>query len=285
MLRAFLAFTLTVAPALAADQATRDRVTELFSQRQWAEAQALLVQVTAAEPDNAEAWHSLGTARLALREPDAAIAAFEQAVRLAPAHSGYQLQLGHAYGLAAQQAGLFSKMGLAKKCKAAYDRAVELDPTNVSARWSLMEFCRQAPGIVGGGIELAYAQAAEIRKLDARRGRAAYASLYAAEKKYPEAFALYEEVLREKPGDPDSLFHIGRLAAQSGQQLDRGLATLREYIMLPDRHADARAHAFIGQILEHQGDKPGAQSAYEAALAADPKHTRALEALRKLKEG
>lgn len=285
MLRLLLFLALPCLALSAAEPALREQLAELFRQRQWSEARSLLEGITAKEPADAEAWQALGQAHLALQNTDAAIAAHEKAVELRPNDAVYRLQLGHAYGFAATKAGLFAKMGFAKKCKAAYDKAVELDPANLNARWSLMEYCRQAPGIVGGGIELAYAQAAEIKKLDARRGRAAYASLYSHEKKFPEAIALYDEVLRETPGDPDALYHFGRLAAQTGLHLDRGLTALREIIAQPDRKSDARVHTFIGDILLKKGDKPGAISAYQSALAGDPKFTRALEALRRLQEG
>jgi tetratricopeptide (TPR) repeat protein len=212
------------------------------------------------------------------------VPALEQATRLDPAKSDYFLQLGHAYGISAQKAGLFAKLGFAKKCKAAYDKAVELDPANINARWSLMEYCRQAPGIIGGGMDQAYAQAEAIKRLDARRGRSAYARLYTADKKYAEAFALYDEVLREKPDDGDALYNIGRLAAQSGEQLERGLAALRK-LLTQQGGNNARTQTWVGAILEKQGDKPGARAAYEAAVALDPKFTQALEALRKLGAG
>lgn len=282
MLRALLLLTLTILPALAADQATRDEVNRLFQARKWAEAQAIMEKVTVAEPDNARAWHTLGLTHLARQDAGKAVTVLEKAIQLDPSQSEFHLQLGHAHGLAALKAGLFGKVGHAKKCQAAYEKAVELDPSSINARWSLMEYCRQAPGFIGGGMEQAYAQAEEIRKLDARRGRSAYAALYSAEKKYPEAFAMYEEVLRAQPDDADSLFHVGRLAAESGQQLDRGLGALRQVLTQPDRAGDARVHTLIGRILEKQGDRPGARAAYEAALSADPKSTQALESLRKL---
>lgn len=279
-----IGLTLLTLPALAADDATREHVNRLFQERRWAEAQAIMEQVTAAEPENARAWHTLGLTHLARQDAAKAVPVLEKAVALAPQDAEMHLQLGHAYGLAAQKAGLFAKLGYANKCKAAYDQAVALDPANISVRWSLMEFCRQAPGFVGGGLPQAYAQAAAIKQLDPRRGRAAYASLYLGEKKYAEAFAVYDEVLRGLPDDRDSLFHVGRLAAVSGQQLDRGLAALRRLLTHPDRHSDARIHAHLGTILEKQGDKAGAQSAYEAAVAADPGFTAALESLRRLSE-
>ena len=279
-----LGLALAALPAGAADQALRDRVAELFKQRQWAEAQAVLEKVTVDEPTNAEAWNFLGQAILARGDYEKAIPPLEQATQLDPGKCDYFLQLGNAYGVGAAKAGLLSKMGLAKKCKAAYDKAVELDPTNINARWSVMEYCKQAPGIVGGGMDGAYAQAEAIKKLDARRGRIAYASLYVSDKKYPEAFALFEAALRDNPADTDALYQVGRLAAISGEQLDRGLAALRECVKLEGGN-NARTQTRIGNILEKQGDKPGAKAAYEAAIALEPNFVQAIEALRKLTAG
>jgi tetratricopeptide (TPR) repeat protein len=190
--------------------------------------------------------------------------------------------VGHAAGLSALKAGLFSKLGFAKQCKAAYDKAVELDPKNIEARWSLMEYCRQAPGFLGGGMDQAYVQAEAIKKIDARKGTQAYGNLYVADKKYADAFALYENVLREKPGDWDALYNIGRIAAISGEQLDRGLAALHEYLEKDPKGNHARTYTRIGNILEKKGDKPGARAAYEAALKTDPKFSQASESLSKL---
>jgi tetratricopeptide (TPR) repeat protein len=282
MLRYLLALAFVTLPALAVDQALRDEVAQLGRERRWAEARTLLEQITTSTPADAEAWSLLGQVHLALGAHDKAVTAAEKATALDATKSDYFLQLGTAYGLSAGKAGLFAKLGFARRCKAAYDKAVELDPANINARWSLMEFYRQAPAMVGGGLPGAYAQAEEIKKIDPRRGRAAYASLYSAEKKYAEAFALYDEVLREKPGDDDALFQIGRLAARSGEQLDRGLESLRELVSREGRPGDARSHTLIGNILEKKGDKPAAKSAYETALAIDPQFTQAIESLRKL---
>lgn len=271
-------------PAFGADEALRAQVTTLFKQRQWAEAQIILQKVTAAEPTNAAAWFYLGQTYLFRNDAENSVPAFEKATTLDSTNSLYQCYLGDAYGLSALKAGLFSKLGWAKKCKGAYDRAVELDPKNIRARVSVMEFCRQAPSFLGGGMDKAYEQAAEIQKLDPVRGRKVYAGLYIAEKKYSEAFAIYEAALREKPGDDDSLYGLGRLVTISGEQLDRGLAALREILTHPGKAKDAPTQTLVGNILEKKGDKPAARAAYEAALTGDSKYVPAVEGLRKLNE-
>jgi tetratricopeptide (TPR) repeat protein len=287
MLRLILILAVVAVPARAIDRALHDQVDALFKGRQWAQAQIVLEKATATAPKDAEAWALLGQAHLALNNPEGAVAALETATALEARSSNYQRQLGDAYGVSAQKAGLFGKITFAKKCKAAYDQAVALDPKNVDARWSVMEYCRQAPAIAGGGMDAAYAQAEEIRKIDPARGRLALATLYVADKKMVEAFGLFDEALKANPDDYLALYQLGRLAAMTGQRVDEGLADLRKCLTLPvpaGQPGAAPVNWRIGNLLETKGDKPGARAAYEAAIAADPTFVRALEALRKLDE-
>ena len=285
MIRLLLVSLVLVTPAFAADQALRDQVETLFKQRQWPEAQALLEQAAAAAPQDAETQGLLGQVHLTRGNAEGAVTALEKAVALDPKSSNYQRMLGDAYGVSAQKAGMFSKLGLARKCKGAYDKAVELDPKNIDARWSVMEYCRQAPAMAGGGMDAAYAQAEEIKKIDANRGRVALATLYMSDKKAVEAFGLFDEALAANPDDYTALYQLGRLSAMTGQRIDQGIANLRRCLtMTPPvgQPGHAPVNWRIGNLLEKQGDKEGARAAYEATLAIDPNFVRAIEDLRKL---
>jgi len=285
MLRRFLLLLATVTSLLGADQALRDQVDVLFKQRQWPEAQALLEKAVAAAPQDAEIQGLLGQVYLTRGNANGAVAALEKAAALAPQSSEYQRMLGDAYGVSAQKAGMLGKMGWARKCKTAYEKAVELDPKNLDARWSLMEYCRQAPSIVGGGLDKAYAQAEEIRKIDPNRGRVALATLYMSDKKAVEAFGLFDEALAADPDDYTTLYQLGRLSAMSGQRIDQGIANLRRCLTMQPptgQPGHAPVNWRIGNLLEKKGDKDGAKAAYEAAVAIDPNFVQAIEALRKL---
>ncbi len=82
---------------------------------------------------------------------DDAIHECETAVRLMPLDSGYHLWLGRAYGEKADKIHSLKAYGLAKKVRDEFERAVQLDGTNVDALSDLGEFYTAAPGIVGGG--------------------------------------------------------------------------------------------------------------------------------------
>lgn len=277
---------LTAAVAHAAlDSARSENVRGLLRDHQFAAAESAAKALVAASPAEPEAYLLLGRAEIAKGDADAAVAAHEKAVELAPKNGDYQRQLGDAYGFAAQKAGVFSMMGWAKKCRVAYEKAVELEPVNVNARSSLMSFYQRAPGIAGGGIDKAYAQAAEIQKLDAVRGHIAYATLYAGEKKYPEAFAQLEDVLKGEPDNYLALYQLGRLAALSGQQVNRGMDALKKCLTLtppPGAPGHDAANWRLGNLWEKKGDKAAARAAYQAALAVNPSFPQAIDALKKL---
>ena len=278
-------FFLPTLVSAAFDPAAFNVAVGLYNQHKLPEAQQAFTTLAAANPGNANIQFYLG--RLALLRDDyaQAITYLGKAIELAPNDSRLHQRLGDAYGLTAQKAGFFAQLGWARKCLAEYEKAVELDPRNIDAHWSLMEFCRQAPSIVGGGHDRALVQAQEIKKLDGTRGRVAVATVYADEKKFDLAFAEFEGVLKADPEDYAANYQFGRMVAQTGQRLAEGLVSLRKCLAQfpPEGQPDhAAAYWRIGNILEKQGDKPGARAAYQASLKDDPEFSQAAESLKKL---
>ena len=272
--------------ALAADPAQLTNAKALFDQRKLTEAQSAFEKLSATNPNDAEVNFYLGELARRRGEFDKAIELLVQATVTSPNTARYFHTLGDAAGEAAQKASVFSKPGLAGKCRVAYEKAVELEPANVNYRRSLLGYYRQAPGFMGGGMDKAYAQAEEIRKIDASAGRFELAGLYVADKKYSEAFAIYDAVLKDAPEDYFALFQVGRLAAISGQQLDRGMECLKKCLTMtppPNSPPHAAAHWRIGNLWEKKGDMTAARAAYEASLKVDPKFPQALDSLKKLK--
>jgi len=281
----FLLFSLTAAHASFPSEKS-DNVRGLLREGKIAEAESAANALVAVNPNGAEAHALLGSVCVAKGDSDAAVRAAEKSVELAPANSDYQRQLGDTYGFAAQKAGMLGKMGWAKKSRLAYEKAVEFDPANLNARSSLMSFYQMAPGMMGGGMDKAYAQAAEIKKLDNSRGCVAYAILYIAEKKFAEAFAELEEVLKNTPDDYPALFQFGRLTALSGERTDLGMEALNKCLALTPTAGSPghdAANWRLGNLWEKKGDRQAARDAYQAALEINPGFPQAIDSLKKLK--
>jgi tetratricopeptide (TPR) repeat protein len=251
---------------------------------------------------------------------DAAIAAFERAVKGDPSHSDWWLWLGNAYGVKAQRANVFSQAMLARKTKAAFDRAVQLDGDNVEAREGLMQYYMLAPGVVGGSMEKAEAEARAIQQRNAYRGGFALArlagrrkdapaaerslrgvlaaypdsldattavlNLLGAQGRWGEAWPLLDQAERRLAGDRRVAFWVGRTAALSGQQLERGERALTGYLAgpapSPREPAFASAHFRLGQIQAAAGRAEAARASYRSALALNPRLAEAKSALKAL---
>jgi len=259
---------------------------ELYKAKRFAEARTAFEQLIAAEPTNGSAAFYLGDMALTRDAPEEAVQWLEKATALTPNSSEYFRELGDAYGLSAQRAGLFSKLGLAQKSKAAYEHAVALAPEDLEARYSLFNYCRQAPSIAGGGMDQARVQALEIQKRDELRGALALVELSVAEHKFDEAFATLDTVRRRHPESPLPDYQFGRACAMCGQRLDQGAAALRHYLTItPDENQPPlwAAHWRLGQILEKMGDIAGARAEFAAALKLNPTQPQLIESAQRLK--
>jgi tetratricopeptide (TPR) repeat protein len=177
-----------------------------------------------------------------------------------------------------------------------------------------------APGIAGGDKQKARAEAEAARRIDPYRGGllrgqveerdkqlAAAAAEYTAvleahpdstspfnrlvnlqqySKQYSEAFQLIDQRLARLPHEDLALYHLGRNAALSGEQLERGEAALREFLALGKFEVvatEAQARWRLGAVLEHKGDRAGAFGEYEAAVSLDPKLEEAAKAAKRLR--
>lgn len=114
-----------------------------------------------------------------------------------------------------------------------------------------------------------------------------FAYILAAErdKKFTAAFDLANEALAENADNYSALYHYGRIAATSGQELERGLARLEKCLTLtpPEvtmSHASVWHH--IGVLQEKLEDTVRARSAYDAALQLNPNHKEAAVARARL---
>jgi tetratricopeptide (TPR) repeat protein len=140
---------------------------------------------------------------MAARDYDQAIAAADSAAAIAPDRSATQLVVGQAYLSHARDNPSLSAIGKVKKGRAALERAIALDPGNLDARATLMQFLLQAPGLVGGSRDGARAQAREIERRNRERGLLARLDVATAVGRTEEISGVYDDAmpLLRSPGD------------------------------------------------------------------------------------
>ncbi len=262
----------------------------------------------------------LGKSYMKLHRWDDAVRELERAVQIEPANSDYHLWLGRAYGEKASRASFFTAPGWAKKLRREFEAAVKLAPDNLDARFDLLEFYLQAPGIIGGGKDKAEVEVREISRINPRQGHTASAHLYADHKKWELAREELEKSVREFPQEPEPYVDLAEFllrrreypaaestarmalqinknlpaaklllsAAQIQQRKDLSQAesNLREVASGPLRDGEpsfADVFYWLGEAYLAQAKQAEARQALETALRFDPEHSRAKTVLNRLK--
>ena len=270
---------------------------------------------------DAAALCQLGRDAMTRGEPEKAAEHFEKAIVLQPDSADYHYQLGNAYGRQAAVAGsMFGAVSMGKKAKGEWERAVQLDPNHMLARFAVLEFDVLAPAMFGGGTAAATQQANEIRKRDAIDGHRAFARIHSAAKELELARKEYIDMLKEQPSSARAHYHyavylmlteksytqasdeleaalkldpaympayhqLGHAAALSGVQFARGEEGLRKYLgHLPkdDEPSHARTYYWLGTIHEKRGNTAQAKASYAASLKINSNQKDVKEAMKRV---
>ncbi len=135
---------------------------------------SLLLLALTAQAENAvdpSEVYSVARSAYEQAEFDRAVRNMELAVSQAPGNPEFQLWLGRSYGRLAEQSPWYKALGLAKKTRQAFEKAVELQPNYLDALEDLISYYRAAPGIVGGSEEKAEMLQKRVDELLASNGR------------------------------------------------------------------------------------------------------------------
>jgi tetratricopeptide (TPR) repeat protein len=284
---------------------------------QYAKVAADLQQELAKNPNNAQAALWLARSFMDMGKYDQAVSFAERAVQLSPDCSESHFWLARSYGM---KADMDRSFWLARKARIEYQTAVQLDPDNLPARRDLMEFYLQAPWILGGSKDKAWAQVQEIASRNSTEGdlaRAVYwrdlnkpeladkeyrkaleakpqraddyfqiADFYEASQKPVEVETAVRAVSLIVPNDPRIDYYTAVANVMQRQSLSKAEQDLKLYLVRSPRRDDfpphAAAHDWLGQIYEMWGKKDQAIDQYRSALQLSPDNRPAQNALKRL---
>ncbi len=302
----FLLLTLAAGTSAAAPA-----VSELLSLGRMSEAISVL-----ANRDDPESLNLLSRAYYATECWEDAVKYGERAVTLRPDVAYYHLWLAREYGEKAASSNPLTSAAIARKAKNEFERAVQLDGSNVEARLDLAQYYTEAPAIVGGGLDKAREQAAQMAKYNSAKSHLILARIAEKERRFQEADNQLRQAISEAKdpaeywleqaefyrlrGRPDDMQKAVQAAlAQANfaaetyfdaaselylgnRNLPLAILYLRNYLSSGGMVEGApafRAHYLLGQIYEKMGQGPSAVSEYQASLALASGFDRARKAL------
>jgi len=253
--------------------------------------------------DDAESLNLLSRAYYAMENWETAVKYGERAVSLDPNNASYHLWLAREYGRKAEDSKAFSAAANAKKAKNEFERAVQLDPSDVAARLDLSEYYTEAPGIMGGGVDKARDQAAEVAKYDPGKAHLILARIAVKQKHYADAETQFRSAIQQAKNPADMWLQLADYFRQQGRLEDMQAAVhsamaqprkpaesyydaarelylagrdypnavqyLQSYLASGELVESApafRAHYLIGELNEKMGQNTAAAAEYQSAV-------------------
>jgi tetratricopeptide (TPR) repeat protein len=236
----------------------------------------LLGAQPASGPDAAEASNLLCRVHYTLKQWDAAISACEQAVEVDGKDSDYHLWLGRALGEKAARSTFLTAYSLAKRTRAEFEQAVELDPRSAEALADLGDFYRQAPGVLGGGIDKARAVATELDKVDTTRAEMLRGQIAEQQNDYAAAEAAYKMTTGSGPEQATGWASLAGFYARR-QRFDEMEAAVNDIVgtAAHDKHGGVALYDGAGLLIESKRDLALAAQMLESYLAGSAKSEQA----------
>jgi tetratricopeptide (TPR) repeat protein len=290
---------------MAGQSAFANEYTALLKARKYAEVERAANAKLAQDPANADALVARSEAVLAMGPEsriEEAVKLGEQCVAAHPQVSNCHLAYGNALGSKAMNSGMMAAMRYAGTIRDSFAKAVELDPQNIDARFSMLQYYIQAPSIAGGGTAKAQAFATQTATVNADVGKLLVAMLdigaeqyakaeaaalavrpganealadqqrdvlanlggkYVNEKKYADAERVFQEVVKRFPDSDSGPYGLARVQQEQGKHRE-AIAGFEKALALADR---PHIHYRIARSWQALNDKPKAIAAFEKALA------------------
>jgi tetratricopeptide (TPR) repeat protein len=302
------------ARAAARPAMTSEDLSKMFDAGKYKQVQTESQAALAVAPRDPALHYWLARSSYELGVYDTAVTSAEEACRLDPQKSDFEMWLGRAYG---RKAEIESSFFLARKTRHAFEVAVKLDPANIPARRDLAEFYVEAPWILGGSKDKARQQVDAITALDALQGQLALADFYRnadqpedAQKQYdlimaqhPQKLQFYLEALdfyahqrdalniarvldaarAVAPQDPRLLYYRALSRVIGGLEVGQAEAELKQFIAeypgRSDSVTQAEARDWLGVVYERQGNWQAAVEQYQQAVQLEPYRKRFKKAL------
>jgi len=185
-----LLFLFLLMPILIWSQSNFEKGEKLFHAKKFDEAQIAFEEVLKSKPSDVKSIEYLGDIASHNKNWKEAVEYYKKLKELKPTEANYFFKYGGALGMRASEVNKFKALGMADEVKESFEKAIKLNPKHIQARWGLVEYYLNLPGIFGGSESKAILYSNELLQLSLvdgylSRGKIEeYFKRYAAAEKY-----------------------------------------------------------------------------------------------------
>jgi tetratricopeptide (TPR) repeat protein len=155
---------LLLIPLFSFSQTNFEKAVKLFNQEKYALAKPLFENELKDSPNHVKIIEHLGDISIHLNNLEKAISYYRILIKLKPDEANFYYKYGGALGLKSQAGGKWVAIRLIGDMKDSFEKAISLKSNHLEARWALIEYYLQVPGLFGGSEKKAQNYANQLMK-------------------------------------------------------------------------------------------------------------------------
>jgi len=152
-------------PLVVLSQSDFDKARKLFEERKMEQSQIIFENLLKTEPTNLKVVEYLGDIAGYQKSWDEALLYYGRLKKEKPTEANFYFKYGGALGMKALEVNKFRALGMIDEIKASFEKAIQLNPKHIEARWALIELYLKLPGIVGGSESKAIKYSNELLRI------------------------------------------------------------------------------------------------------------------------
>ncbi len=305
MIMKYLVRIVLFLPFVCIGQSTYLEAKTLFNNQEFSVSENILKSSLIDSPNDIKSLELLGAVYDRQENWEDATLLYKKLVYIDSSNASYHYHYGKAMGMKATKSNFISAFMLLDNVENEFLKAVELDKNHIDAKWALIVYYTEIPGILGGSTKKALFYADEFKQLSEVDYFLAKGYIYEegndfalAEKNYLQAvnvgesitcynklITLYEnekqylkaieflELANKKHQLNYFNFQIGKVSALNKIELEKGKDSLTRYLnnySLIDNEPLEWAYLFLAQIYRYTNDKSNALNWIHKSLKENP---------------
>ncbi|MGV3697294.1 tetratricopeptide repeat protein [Flavobacterium sp.] len=221
-------FLVFFVPIMVFSQTSYEKAEKLFLQEKYTLAKPLFENALKESPNNLKTIEYLGDIASHNNDWEKAADYYERLKTLKPTEANYYFKYGGALGMRAQTGGKWVAIRLVGTIKDSLEKAIQLDPNHIQARWGLIEYYLQLPGFIGGSEKKAQNYSNQLLKISPVDGYLSKARIDEYFKRYKNAEKNYIKAI-EVGGSKLTYERLAKLYNEKLLQPDKAVKVLESY--------------------------------------------------------
>ncbi|MFA9189880.1 tetratricopeptide repeat protein [Flavobacterium sp. FZUC8N2.13] len=215
-------------PLLIFSQVNLEKAQQLFDDGKFEQAKPLFEALLKKNPSNIKIMEYLGDIAGRTKDWDEALLYYGKLKKIKPQEADFYFKYGGVLGMKALEVNRFKALGMIDEVRSNFEKAIELNPKHIEARWALIELNLQLPGILGGSEKKAIQYSNELLQISAVDAYLSRGHIEEYFKRYTKAEQWYKKAITV--GNSKKTYQkLANLYANKMKSPEKAQAVLEEF--------------------------------------------------------